>query len=299
MKPARPPPDAILPLQQHPFFADALARMGRDVTSLALQDGARRIGHVQLISRRFGPLGRVALASCGPVWCADTPPHLRRDMLRALGKRGLRIVNANEGIPKGAGFHQIISAAHLAEVDLRGDLCAAMHPKWRNRLVKARSAPLTLQHDIFDSDRHGWLLLAERAQQKARGYRALPAAITLAYAAAHPAQVRVITARDGQTPVAAMLFLCHGPVATYHMGWSGPQGRATGAHNLILHAAMAWLADQGHVRLDLGTVDTQTNPGLARFKIGAGATLRATGGTWLRLPDFGLRWPRHAAHARA
>lgn len=298
MTPARPPPDAILPLQQHPFFADALARMGRDVTSLALHDGARRIGHVQLISRRCGPLGRIALASRGPVWCADTPPHLRRDMLRALGKRGLRIVNANEGMPKGAGFHRIISAAHLAEVDLRGELCAAMHPKWRNRLVKAQSAPLTLQHDSFDSDRHGWLLLAERAQQKARGYRALPAAITLAYAAAHPTQVRVITACDGPTPVAAMLFLCHGPVATYHMGWSGPRGRAMGAHNLILHAAMAWLADQGHVRLDLGTVDTQTNPGLARFKIGAGARLRATGGTWLRLPGFGLRWPRHAAHAR-
>ena len=102
----------------------------------------------------------------------------------------------------------------------------------------------------------------------------------------------------GTTPVVAMLFLCHGPVATYHIGWSGPKGRAMGAHNLILASAMEWLADRGHLWLDLGVLDTQANPGLARFKIGAGARVRPMGGTWLRLPHLSIRWQGRAAHAR-
>ena len=298
--PALPPPNAILPLQQHPMFADALTRMGRAPACLTLRAGARRIGYVQLITRKFGPLGSVALAARGPVWCTDASPDQRRAMLGKLAKTGLRVVNADRprDIPKGSGFHQIITPAAMAEVDLRGDLRAAMHPKWRNRLVKAQSAPLNLQNHGFDSDRHGWLLTAERAQQKARGYRALPAAITLAYAAAHPSQVRMVTACDGTAPVAAMLFLCHGPVATYHIGWSGPKGRAMGAHNLILASAMEWLADRGHLWLDLGVLDTQANPGLARFKIGAGARVRPMGGTWLRLPHPSICWQGRAAHAR-
>jgi hypothetical protein len=38
--------------------------------------------------------------------------------------------------------------------------------------------------------------------------------------------------------------------------------------------------------LDLGTVDTENAPGLARFKIGSGAQIRSLGGTWLRIPGL-------------
>ena len=285
--PARPPPDTILPLQQHPMFADALARMGRDVCCLTLRDGARRVGYVQLMTRRLGWFGQVSMASRGPIWADDAPPEVQARALERLGRQGVRIVNANGPLRRsvGSGFRQIVTPAHVAELDLRGDFQGRMHPKWRNRLLRAQSGSLTLHHRAFDATAHAWLLNADRAQQKARGYRALPTELTLAFAEANRRQVRVVTAHVGPTVVAAMLFLCHGPVATYHIGWRSLDECANGAHNLILAAAMEKLAQDGHVCLDLGLVDTDTAPGLARFKIGSGATVRPLGGTWLRLPD--------------
>jgi hypothetical protein len=46
------------------------------------------------------------------------------------------------------------------------------------------------------------------------------------------------------------------------------------------------LARRGITRLDLGTLDTEAAPGLARFKLGSGAAARALGGTWLWWPPL-------------
>ena len=108
-----------------------------------------------------------------------------------------------------------------------------------------------------------------------------PLAAPAAFAAANRGQARIFEARHQGATVAALLFLCHGAVATYHIGWSGPEGRARAAHHLLLWRAMIDLAARGITRLDLGMVDTVTAPGLARFKLGSGARCRALGGTWL------------------
>ena len=80
-----------------------------------------------------------------------------------------------------------------------------------------------------------------------------------------------------------MLFLKHGTGATYHVGWTSDAGRKASAHNLILATAATRLAETGVTRLDLGTIDTENAPGLARFKLGSGAKPARTGGTWLGL----------------
>ena len=72
--------------------------------------------------------------------------------------------------------------------------------------------------------------------------------------------------------------------ASYHVGWSGPEGRAANAHPLLLWSAMQALAAEGINRLDLGDVNTEDAPGLARFKIGAGANVRPLGPTILLPP---------------
>jgi hypothetical protein len=50
---------------------------------------------------------------------------------------------------------------------------------------------------------------------------------------------------------------------------------------------MTWLASKGVATLELGQVDTEKAAGLARFKLGAGATLRPLGGSWLWWPPLG------------
>ncbi len=77
-----------------------------------------------------------------------------------------------------------------------------------------------------------------------------------------------------------MLFLRHGTTVSYHIGWTGREGRAASAHNLILDHAAKQFASEGATLMNLGLLDTETAPGLARFKLGSGARPVQTGGTW-------------------
>jgi hypothetical protein len=43
---------------------------------------------------------------------------------------------------------------------------------------------------------------------------------------------------------------------------------------------MLALKAQGVARLDLGTIDTRRAPGIARFKLGAGARVEVLAGSW-------------------
>lgn len=115
-------------------------------------------------------------------------------------------------------------------------------------------------------------------------YRALPHALIAAFAATGRDAAVVYTAAQAGAPIAAMLFLRHAPVITYHLGWTSDAGRQCGAHHKILIAAACDHATKGYCRLDLGLVDTHNSPGLARFKIGTGAVIRQLGGTWIKVP---------------
>jgi len=207
-----------------------------------------------------------------------------------LRRTGLHVINA-DGMGHhalfSAGYRRIITPQHVAELQVLADpnrqleLC---HQKWRNRLHHATETKLRLEHRPFDLAKDDWLFHADRAQQQTKKFRALPHELVLGYAQIYPQHTQIMLARLGKSIVAAMLFLLHGPVATYQIGWTNPDGRANCAHHLMLLTAAGHLADQSIKRMDLGNVDTETSPGLARFKIGSGATVRALGGTWMKMP---------------
>lgn len=283
---------ACLPLQQHPAFGRALDALGVRVELHHFGDPSRPVGQALTLSRRLWPFGPVALASRGPVWSPLAGTGDRIEGLRMLARRGLRIVNSDRADPAeakaldGAGFRHWAAGQWVAELDLTPDadrLRRRMAANWRNHLSQARRAGLTLANQPFHPDPHHWLLGLEAKQARARHYVNLPPALPLAYARNNPGMARLLTAhRDGER-IAAMLVLCHGSVATYHIGWSGAAGRAVSAHHLMLHEAALWLAARGYQRLDLGIADRRRTPGLAGFKAGSGASLRQLGGTWIRL----------------
>ncbi len=280
-------PGIPLPLQAHPCFARSLIALDQDARALTVSQGGIPIAYLVVVRRRF--LGvPVTMVTRGPVWCPDATVQARTGALRHLG---LALVEPDAPVPdmRLSGYRQILTPAHVAELDLVlpcDQRLKSCFPNWRNALRKAEQAGLTVDADTFDPRQHGWLLEAESAQRTTRRYRSLPLDFTRAFAQNHPGQAIVFTARQNNSPVAAMLMLCHGLTATYYIGWSGPQGRAMAAHQLLLARAAGWLADRGHVRLDLGTVDTDANPGLARFKIGSGAIIRPLGGSWVRVPGL-------------
>ena len=111
------------------------------------------------------------------------------------------------------------------------------------------------------------------------GLAALPPALVPAWQQAGGGLCVMTASLQGAT-VGAMLFLVHGDRATYHIGWSSPKGKQVSAHNLILWRAIAKLRKAGVRELDLGGLNTQDVPGIARFKLGTGARVRTLCGTW-------------------
>lgn len=272
MEPAIP-----IPLQQHPNFAATLTRLGRETRAIEL-DGA---APVQTI-RRFG----LRFASRGPVW--DSAPTEARSS--AMRQAGLHLINSDGGddcVLKRAGFRRIAAPVEVAEWSLDGsrqDRMARMKGKWRNALRRGLEADQSLQFERFAPRRHHWLLEADLRQQKAKGFRSLPHSFLIAYAEVNPDTCCVFTAYSKGQPVAAMLFLVHGTVATYHLGWTSEAGRKLRSHHALLMRAGDKLSKQGVTRIDLGTLDRVDAPGLARFKIGTGAVIRKLGGTWVKVP---------------
>ncbi len=264
------------PLHQSGEYARALTQLDAKTTRLA--DGTL-VSHRRIRGIETGMLPRAEISQ-------DSLLPLIRD---AGMRKHLWVVSPDHPAPWLAdlGAVAVMSPAYVAQVDLDGDLEVQMQPKWRNRLRAAERQNLRITRQNLPLRPDNWILQRDREQQKARGYKPWRDAVTLAYAKTNRGNAKLFTAFDGKAEVAAMLFLRHGDSATYHIGHATDQGRAKNAHNLLLGQAMAWLASKGVSHLELGQVDTDTSPGLARFKLGAGAKLRPLGGTWLWWPPLG------------
>ncbi len=272
-------------LQQHPRYGAAVTALGGRVTQLRHEGGTALILH-----RKLGPVP-VCWMARGPVMQPGAPPDAAIRAILAHLPRGVRLALpgdcAHAPLYRAAGYRAIMTGAHVAELDLRPSAAtrlAVQHGKWRNRLHRAMDAPMQITHRPLDPATDLPLLSLEEAQRRARRYRALPARFTLADAATGADAARVFLAYHRGALAGFVLLLLHPPVATYHLGWSGPEGRRLGAHPLLLWRASNWLAQNGVTRLDLGSLDTDITPGLARFKLGMGVRAVALGPTLLRLP---------------
>jgi hypothetical protein len=162
-------------------------------------------------------------------------------------------------------------------------LKAGLEGKWRNRLNKVLINEKLRVHVQPSLKRCEWLLDQEQAQREAKKFHGLPTDFVQAYiaASAEPRQAFVVAyAELGKNSVAGMLFLIHGTVASYHMGWANDEGRQLNAHNALLWQAMAYLQGQGLKVLDLGGVNTHDLPGISRFKLGTGGRAVTLAGTY-------------------
>ncbi len=279
-----PDPPGPCTLQQHPRYGAAMRAIGADVGWYDLTDGSGTLGTAQILRRRIGPL-RLTWLPRGPVMAPGTEPGAA-----LMPLPGPSVVQPDTPetarLYQSHGYRALLTPSHVTELDLTPGpdaLFSGLHGKWRNRLRAAQAGQLLIHHRPFDPDRDADLLILDQQQQRARGYRALPPGFTRAYAATHRQATRLFTAHDRAGMLAYLLFLLHGATATYHIGWAAPAARRTNAHTLLMWQAITYLHQRGLTRLDLGTLDTEATPGLARFKLGTGATARALGPTLLRL----------------
>lgn len=284
-------------LQQCWAYGEAMKTLGVQVHRACVEDAGQLQGLAQFICRRVA--GYLALSSCsrGPVWAPETTAEWRQQAQRLLQgsvpTRPMRVTllspNASLSELQGSemrGMTRVMTGYSTVMLDLcepLADLRRKLEGKWRNRLTKVE-ADISLRVQV-QADRQACqqLLAREVEQRKSRGFYGLPTPLVPAFIDAHdkPSQALLMsTAKQGKETVAAMLFLLHGPCATYHMGWSNDQGRKLNVHNLLLWRAMAQLQTQGVKRLDLGGVNTHDLPGISRFKLGTGGQVKTLAGTF-------------------
>lgn len=274
-------------MQQAWAYGEACRALGSRVLRAEVRDGGRVVALAQLVHRKLAVL-HASVCTRGPVW--TDPDADRAGVIGALKHtlplpflRGLFVTPEGEAdAVRKAGLSRVMTPYTTAELDLTQSpdiLRAAMHQKWRNRLVRAESAGLIVRRADRRQDLYAWLLDEELKQQRQNRYAALSPSLVSAWHQAGGG-LRVYTAHQDGDPIAAMLFLIHGKRATYHIGWSGAEGKRLSAHNLLMWTAMTRLPKIGVERLDLGGLNTEDVPGIARFKLGTGAKPVILHGTW-------------------
>jgi hypothetical protein len=295
--PHNPAPAAM---QQHPVYGAVCQALGRTVSWMRLGAADDAKGVALILHARLPGVGRVALLSRGPIWAGDLPADTRKAALHHLVahlRRSHVAVIATPDPVEGQDpladrpLLELVTPMTIAALDIVGDRTvqrSRLHGKWRNSLARAEERPLrTAALRLPDDEKH-WLLHHEATQATSRGYRRLSPGFALAWARQSPATTLLMAGYHAGVPVAGMLFLRHGTTATYHIGWSGAAGRSLGAHRRLLWEAIGRLSDMGVTRLELGAIDTVTNPDLARFKLGTGARPLRLGATRFSAPATGL-----------
>ncbi|MPQ95464.1 GNAT family N-acetyltransferase [Thioclava sp. JE_KL1] len=265
--------------QQAALYGTLAAARGRRVLRLEITEAGRRIALAQMIGR-----GGLWLLSRGPVFAPGLDHSLRVAVLRRIARRWGIVLATPDASLAGIGLVPLITPRHHALWSLQPEtkaLRAGLAGKWRNRLAAAERARLQVRIE----PEIDWLLAADAAQQRARGYRALPPGFTRAWADHNPADFLALLVEDtNRQRLAGGIFLLHGEGASYHIGWTGPQGRMSGAHNLMLWHAALRLKARGIRQLDLGAVDSEDGAGRMRFKLGTGAQPHSLGATLWVLP---------------
>jgi hypothetical protein len=258
------------PLQQRWIYGAAAERIGRSVTRRAVFANEQPVALAQSVGRAIVGI-ETRLITRGPLLVQqDMAPDALKCLKRNSGS-WLNIMTPDRSYKR----LPLSQRPTICELDLHQDLevmRAAQHTKWRNALKKAENSRLKVAQVTATATALMPLLRTEKNRQKSGAYKGLPPEFTLALQEVMPKALLLLEVCDAQ-----MLFIRHGNSATYHMGYSGPEGRAANAHNLILWQAIKKLKALGVTRLDLGTIDAKRAPDLARFKRRSGAHTRRLG----------------------
>lgn len=266
-----------LPLRQSWDYGAAMQRLGATPRRAVLRHAGREVALVQVMQRRG-----LRLINQGPIWLEDATEADKRCALRGLACHPGATIATPDMPLAGWGLIPLITGRSRALWQIGEEaetVRQGLHGKWRNRLRKAEAQvrPKPLRGAALEQ-----LMAQEAAQRHARGYRNLPGALALHW----PGQSLALGWHAEGALQAGMVFLIHGPSASYFLGWASARGRAAFAHGPLLWQAMLALRARGVQQLDLGDVDSGQGAALARFKLGTGAKVQAMGASCLVLPPL-------------
>lgn len=286
-------------LEQSWAYGEALATVeGCRVRRALITRAGKALAVFQAFEkRRFLPLAVVRILR-GPLWLEPELSQEERQAVLVVVKRQFRLADrelliwspelvdnpASLELMRACGARRMVTGYSTAALGLQrpdDDLRAGLHGKWRNMLVAAEKGGLGV--GVVSGGRtFDWLVDRAEAFRRRRGFVGPSGALVRAIARAQPDRrdVLVLTAQAQGERLAGVLFFVHGRTATYMLGWTGPDGRRSRAHNLLLWRAVLALRDRGAGWLDLGGINAAA-PGVARFKLGLGGRLHTLTGTFI------------------
>jgi hypothetical protein len=279
------------PLQQDWDYGLAVRWQGRPVLRLLAVDRENVCGALQLVGRRWLGFVEIWLALRGPV-PLDAGDSGAAALLAAI-PRGIarlsfvapEIAAAPDNAARWQGRARVYTGHSCAILDLAaGDeaaLRAGLHQKWRNRLAAAERGGLRVE-SAAQGKWIDWVVQRYEDVHATKGFEGPSRAFVAQIAGLKaPRAALAVVALEGNEPVAGALFVRHGPDASYYVAATTDDGRKRKAANLVLWRGLLALKAAGVRKVDLGTIDTDRSPGLARFKLGTGATPRTLAGTYL------------------
>ena len=273
---------ALAPMPQRWTYGAVHVALGGQVRRAVVWKNGLPVALCQCLIRRFAGVVHLSLATRGPLWLTDcNRAHVLTLIRRTLPTPRPRacLFTLTDAIKSLRLIPMVTPATHaILPLPVTAQ---SLHGKWRNALRKAEKSNLLTHHIACPTTALAPLLQSDVKQQAVKSYRGLPAALTQHWHALSPNDLRLITISKGNETLATALFLRHGNTATYHIAQTTTQGRKYSAGRLALWRAFQDFADSGIHQIDLGNIDTINAPGLARFKLGAGAKAMRLGPTVL------------------
>ena len=241
---------------------------------------------------------RIARLLRGPIWLIDPREDPRAAEVCASIARQFRHRRFGDFLfwlpeladhPKSAAMlraqslRPVVTGYSSIWLDLRPSLealRAGLHGKWRNALRQAEKAgfdvgvttnPRRLTQSLASYDRF----------RRAKRFVGPDGDFIAALASHDPKAVVALTARERGDQIAGVILVRHGRAATYLASWTSDAGRVGQAHNLLIWRGIETLKQSGIDWLDLGGVNTESQPGIARFKLGLGGDVFTLSGTYL------------------
>ena len=284
-------------LEQSWAYGEAVAvQHKQSVERHVISAGGAPLALLQAFRKRYWPVGVTRILR-GPVWLIDplTDPRatdICATIARRYRARRLDLLSWLPELPddprataliESQGLRRIVTGYSSIWLDLRQSpeaLLAGLHGKWRSALRKAERDGLEVTRDSKDRQRQAALLLYETYRRKKRFVGPSDAFIAAIAAADRDALLSLSARRDGRL-LAGVILLRHGVSATYTASWTSAAGREGQAHNLLLWRAIEALQAEGMDWLDLGGLNTESQRGLARFKLGLGGEVFTLAGSYL------------------
>ena len=272
-------------------FGEAMRRAeGQEPVRAYLYAKDLHVGLVQGFRvRRLGFLSFVRVLR-GPLFFQPTPPEIHAIAVQTIRRAyplthltwttvmpEIGVADVWDKASATRGLNRVMDGYETSFLDLRrgtDHLRGGLKQKWRNQLAKAEDAGLSLER----TGDAGWLLENYEEQRRQRRYTGPSASLLSALPAENSL---TLTAKRNGATVAGVHFLRHGPDATYQVGWTGEDGRAVNAHNLLLWKGLLALKQDGVRWLDLGGLDAEKMPGIAHFKQGLGGEAFRCAGVYL------------------